>query len=123
MDEEELPIICTTELNAIARMLQAQPEAWLDFLTTARTIIQQFSTTTFMHKEDQRDLQTQILSTLQSLAIKGIENGGTSDIMAWCLRHWLLLLQSDRNDVVALHSVGQIWLTRAQPALAKDQTR
>lgn len=60
-----------------------------------------------------------MVAALQMLAYRDVDNGAVVDIASWCSRQWLNVVQRDANNVAALRGLGQMWLSKAQPALAR----
>lgn len=63
--------------------------------------------------------QVYMLVALQTLALKDVDNGIITDIAAWCSRQWLVIVQREPQNLAALRGLGQMWLSRAQPSLAR----
>lgn len=119
MSEEQRIGACKTATNQIYNMLRTSPQQWRNFLGLARTIIAQLDSTTFMQEPTRTSDQVTIVAALQTLAFKNGDNGAVMDIASWCSRQWLALLQRDARNLSALRGLGQMWLSRAQPALAR----
>ena len=102
-------------------MLRDAPYDWRGSLGLARTVIAHLDCTGFMQQPSRTNEQTWVLTTLQKLASMDADNGAVTDIMAWCTAHWLRIHQHDPQDLAALRGIGQAWLSRAQPALARIQ--
>ena len=122
MSEEQRISGCKTATNQIYTMLRCSPQQWRNFLGLARTIITQLDGTTFMQQETRTAEQVSIIAALQILAFKEVDNGAIVDVASWCSRQWLILVQRDGENVSALRGLGQMWLSRAQPALARIHT-
>jgi len=119
MSEEQRIGACKTATSQIYTMLRSSPHQWRNFLGLARTIITQLDSTTFMQEATRTAEQASIVAALQILAFKDVDNGAIVDIASWCSRQWLVLVQRDAQNVSALRGLGQMWLSRAQPALAR----
>jgi hypothetical protein len=119
MSEEQRIGACKTATNQIYNMLRCSPQQWRNSLGLARTIIVQLDSTTFMQDSTRTSEQVPVIVALQTLAFKDIDNGAVVDIASWCSRQWLALLQRDTRNLSALRGLGQMWLSRAQPALAR----
>jgi hypothetical protein len=119
MSEEQRIGACKTATNQIYNMLRCSPQQWRNFLGLARNIIAQLDSTTFMQDSTRTSEQVPVIAALQSLAFKDVDNGAVVDIASWCSRQWLALLQRDARNLSALRGLGQMWLSRAQPALAR----
>ena len=119
MSEEQRIGTCKTATNQIYNMLRSSPQQWRNFLSLARTIIAQLDSTTFMQDSTRTSEQVPVIVALQTLAFKDVDNGAVVDIASWCSRQWLALLQRDARNLSALRGLGQMWLSRAQPALAR----
>jgi hypothetical protein len=119
MSEEQRIGACKTATNQIYSMLRCSPQQWRNFLGLARNIIAQLDSTTFMQDSTRTSEQVPVIAALQSLAFKDVDNGAVVDIASWCSRQWLALLQRDARNLSALRGLGQMWLSRAQPALAR----
>ncbi|KKY15478.1 hypothetical protein UCRPC4_g06345 [Phaeomoniella chlamydospora] len=63
--------------------------------------------------------QIWLLDVLQRLAYFDADTGGAQDIAQWCVSRWLQIIQRDPNQVGALRGLGQAWLLRSQPCLAR----
>lgn len=121
MNEEQRISVCKTGLERIYAMLRSSPQDWRNFLTLARSVIAHMDATTFMQKDSRTTEQAWMIAGLQRLAFVDAENGGVPDVAAWCTRQWLVIFQRDQTNVAALRGIGQAWLSRAQPTLAKIQ--
>lgn len=119
MTEEQRINACKTAINQIYTMLQSSPQQWRNFLGLARTVITQLDSTTFMQQATRTAEQVWMIAALQILAFKDSDNGAVLDIASWCSRQWLLVVQRDGQNISALRGLGQMWLSRAQPALAR----
>ena len=119
MSEEQRIGACKTATSQIYNMLRTSPQQWRNFLGLARTIIAQLDSTTFMQEPTRTSEQVTIVAGLQILAFKDVDNGSVLDIASWCSRQWLVVVQRDPQNVSALRGLGQMWLSRAQPALAR----
>ena len=119
MSEEQRVSACKTATNQIYTMLRSSPQHWRNFLGLARTIIAQLDSTAFMQETTRTAEQVPLITALQILAFKDVDNGAIVDIASWCSRQWLVLLQRDSQNLAALRGLGQMWLSRAQPALAR----
>ncbi|KXT07556.1 hypothetical protein AC578_10191 [Pseudocercospora eumusae] len=119
MNEEQRINVCKTSLNQIYNMLRTSPQDWRNYLTLARTVITHLDTTTFMQKPDRTSEQVWMIAAMQRLAFMDADSGGVVDIASWCLRQWLNINQREPTSLAALRGIGQVWLSRAQPTLAK----
>lgn len=119
MSEEQRIGACKNATNQIYNMLRSSPQQWRNFLGLARAIIAQMDSTTFMQEPTRTSEQVPIVAALQIIAFKDVDNGAVVDIASWCSRQWLALLQRDARNLSALRGLGQMWLSRAQPALAR----
>ncbi|GAB7332081.1 hypothetical protein MBLNU13_g03969t1 [Cladosporium sp. NU13] len=119
MSEEQRIGACKAAINQISNMLRCSPQQWRNFLALARTIIAQLDSTTFMQDPTRTSEQVPVVAALQILAFKDVDNGAVVGIASWCSRQWLALLQRDAGNLAALRGLGQMWLYRAQPALAR----
>lgn len=119
MSEEQRIGACKAATNQISNMLRCSPQQWRNFLGVARTIIAQLDSTNFMQEPTRTAEQVPVIAALQILAFKDVDNGAVVDIASWCSRQWLALLQRDARNLAALRGLGQMWLSRAQPALAR----
>lgn len=121
MNEEQRITACKTGLERIYAMLRETPQDWRNFITLGRSVIGHLDATTFMNKATRTREQAWMIAGLQRLAFADAENGGIPDIASWCSRQWLVIFQRDNNNVAALRGIGQAWLSRAQPTLARIQ--
>lgn len=119
MNEEQRIDVCKTSLNQIYTMLRTSPGDWRNYLTLARTIVTHLDSTTLMQKPDRIQEQVWIIAALQRLSFMDADSGGIHDIAAWCSRQWLTINQREPQNVAALRGIAQLWLSRAQPTLAK----
>lgn len=122
MTEEQRITACKTAIGQIYTMLRSSPQQWPNFLTLARTTIVHLDSTTFMQQTTRTTEQIWIIAALQTLAFKNFDSGATMDLYSWCSRQWLVILQRDTQNLAALRGLGQMWLSRAQPALARIHT-
>lgn len=121
MNEEQRISVCKTGLERIYAMLRTSPQDWRNFVTLARSVIAHLDATTFMQKTARTTEQAWMIAGLQRLAFTDAESGGVVDIASWCSRQWLVIYQRDQTNVAALRGIGQAWLSRAQPTLARIQ--
>lgn len=119
MNEEQRIAVCKTSLNQIYAMLRSSPQDWRNYLNLARTIITHLNSTTFMQQGNRTQEQVWMIAGLQRLAFAEPDSGGVNDIAAWCSRQWLVIYQREPNNLAALRGIGQVWLARAQPVLAR----
>ena len=119
MNEEQRINVCKTSLNQIWGMLRSSPQNWRNYVTLARSVIAHLDATTFMQQPARASEQAWMIAGLQRLATVDAENGGVADITAWCSRQWLVIFQRDPQNVAALRGIGQSWLAKAQPVLAR----
>lgn len=119
MTEEQRINACKTAIGQIYTMLRSSPQQWRNFLSLARTVIAQLDSTTFMQQATRTAEQVWTIAALQIIAFKDVDNGAFLDIASWCSRQWLVVIQRDGQNISALRGLGQMWLSRAQPALAR----
>lgn len=119
MNEEQRINVCKTSLNQIWGMLRTSPQNWRSYVTLARSVIAHLDATTFMQQPSRTSEQVWMIAGLQRLATVDAEGGGITDISAWCSRQWLVIFQRDPQNVAALRGIGESWLARAQPVLAR----
>lgn len=119
MSEEQRINACKTAINQIYTMLRSSPQQWRNFLGLARTTITHLDNTTFMQQATKTGEQAWMLAALQLLAFKDVDSGIITDIAAWCSRQWLVIVQREPQNLAALRGLGQMWLSRAQPSLAR----
>jgi hypothetical protein len=119
MTDEQRINACKTAITQIYTMLRSSPQQWRNFISMARTVIAQLDSTTFMLQSTRTAEQVWTIAALQILAFKDIDNGAVLDIASWCSRQWLVVVQRDSQNLSALRGLGQMWLSRAQPALAR----
>ncbi|MCJ1367777.1 hypothetical protein MMC16_006911 [Acarospora aff. strigata] len=67
------------------------------------------------------DQRTWMIEGLQKLAYHETDNGSFSDIADWCMRHWLVVLQHQPENVTTLRGLGQAWTLKAHPFLERIQ--
>ncbi len=119
MNEEQRVTVCKTGMTQIYNMLRTSPNNWRNFVSLARSIITHLDATTFMQQPTRTTEQAWMVAGLQQLAYMNADNGAISDIASWCSRQWLAIFQRDSQNVAALRGIGQSWLHRAQPVLAR----
>lgn len=119
MTEEQRIAVCKTGMNRIHSMLQESPNDWRNYVGLARTIISHLDSTTFMQQQNRTQEQVWMIAGVQRLAFVDAETGVITDLAAWCSRQWLVIHQRDANNLAALRGLGQAWLSRAQPSLAR----
>lgn len=71
-------------------------------LRVARSTIATVEGSLFMIRSIERNEQLFILRELQNIAYDNVDSGGVQDIAQWCMRQWLQMLHSNRNDIDAL---------------------
>lgn len=119
MNEDQRIAACKTAITQIYTMLRSSPQQWRSFLALARATIASLDSTTLMQQAARTPEQVWITTALQLITTKDVENGAVADIASWCSRQWLLILQRDSQNLAALRGLGQMWLSRAQPSLAR----
>ncbi|PPJ61032.1 hypothetical protein CBER1_01985 [Cercospora berteroae] len=121
MSEEQRIDICKTSLNQILTSLKEDPREWRAHIPLARTIIAHLNATTLMQQTDRLQERVWLIGGLQRLAYADPDSGGAPDVAAWCSQQWAVIQQSQSNNTSALRGLGQAWLARAQPTLARIQ--
>ncbi|KAH7060521.1 hypothetical protein B0J12DRAFT_336660 [Macrophomina phaseolina] len=106
---------CKSAVAQIEAVLQSHPHAWRNYLPSARSIVAAVNSTPSIGTDD----MTWIVTVLQDLGFADADSGGVTDISNWCQSQWLAILESRPNSSAALSGLGQYWLYRAQPSLAK----
>lgn len=119
MSEEQRISVCKTGLNQIYNMLRNAPQSYRGYLNLGRSVIAHIDSTNFMEQRTRTAEQAWMVTGLQRLAALDDGDGGTLDITHWCSQQWIILYERDSQSVAALRGIGQAWLTRAQPALAR----
>lgn len=119
MNEEQRITVCKTSLNQIYAMLRSSPQNWRNYIQLARSVIAHLDATTFMQQSSRTTEQVWAIAALQQLAYMDADNGAVADVASWCSRQWLTISQRDPQNVAALRGIGQSWLSRAQPVLAR----
>lgn len=119
MNEEQRITVCKNGLNQIYAMLSTAPQTWRNYLQLGRSVITHLDATTFMQQSSRIEEQVWAITGLQRLAYMDTDNGPIADIASWCSRQWLAISQRDPQNVAALRGIGQSWLSRAQPVLAR----
>lgn len=106
-------------VNQISAMLDTNPDDWRNYVTLARNVMASMHTLAPSADPTERQRQNWHIDVFQRLAYSDVDNGGVADIASWCVRQALTLLQHQPEDVDLLRLVGQNWLLRAQPCLAR----
>lgn len=119
MNEEQRVEACKAAINHIYTILRSSPQQWRSLLGIARSVMAEMDSTAFMQQTSKAAKQVWIIAALQMLAFKDVDGGAVTDIASWCSRQWLTILQRDSQNLAALRGLGQMWLSRAQPALAR----
>lgn len=119
MNEEQRINVCKTGLNQIYTMLRSSPQSWRNYINLARSVIAHLDATTFMQQASRTTEQVWMIAGLQRLAFADVDDGGVPDVASWCARQWLVIFQRDPQNIAALRGIGQSWLSRAQPVLAR----
>ena len=119
MNEEQRITVCKTGLNQIYAMLRSSPQNWRNFINLGRSVIAHIDATTFMSSTTRTTEQAWMIAGLQRLAYADADSGGVPDIASWCARQWMIIFQRDPQNIAALRGIGQSWLSRAQPTLAR----
>ena len=119
MNEEQRITVCRTGLEQIYSMLRSSPQNWRNYVNLARSLVAHLDATTFMQQASRTTEQAWMIAGLQGLANADVDNGGVPDVASWCARQWLVVFQRDPRNIPALHGIGQSWLSRAQPVLAR----
>lgn len=93
---------CKDRISEIRQMLQSQPNTWLSYIGTARSVVATVDATSFMADRGRVEEQTWILEGLQNLAFYGANSNQVLDIGHWCMRQWPVVLQHDPQNVGTL---------------------
>ncbi|KAI9751594.1 MAG: hypothetical protein M1835_001197 [Candelina submexicana] len=108
-----------TQVKQIYLALQEHQSDLQSSVNTARDVMHVIGSTTFMSRPGRVGDQVWLIEGLQRLAYHDFDTGGVRDIADWCLRHWLRVLTNHPENVEAHRGLGQSWLWRAQPCLAR----
>lgn len=119
MSDEQRINVCKTGLNQIYTMLRTAPQSYRSYLTLARSVMAHIDSTTLMQQPERVAEQAWMVAGLQRLAMLDNGYGGTMDITTWCSRQWAIIYQRDSANVAALRGIGQAWVARASPILAR----
>ncbi|KAK7725058.1 hypothetical protein SLS57_003971 [Botryosphaeria dothidea] len=106
---------CKSAVAQLEAVLQSHPHAWRNYLQSARGVMAAVDSMSSIGADD----WSWIVSVLQDLGFADADQGGVTDITNWCQSQWLAILESRPNNTAALRGLGQYWLYRAQPSLAK----
>lgn len=119
MNEEQRINVCKSCLNQIYTMLRSAPQNWRPYVNLARSVITHLDATSFIQQESRTTEQIWMITGLQRFAEADIDNGGVPDVASWCARQWMTIYQREPHNIPALRGIGQSWLSRAQPILAR----
>jgi hypothetical protein len=136
MDEDQRIAAARSSIEEIHRALDTNPSAWQFLLTAARGAMTTIDTTTYMRRSDRLEDQLWLMYGLQRLACQEPDVGTTTDILEWCLRSWLVMLQNHPDNVQVLQGrrssttascsnadtavgIGLNWLSKAQGSLSR----
>jgi hypothetical protein len=119
MNEQQRINVCKTSISQIYTMLRTSPQSYRNYLQLGRSVIAHLDATTFMQQNSREAEQAWAVAALQRLAALDNGHGNTQDIVTWCSRQWTALFQRDSQSVAALRGIGQAWLNRAHPILAR----
>lgn len=119
MSEQQRVDFCKTSLARIEASLRDAPESWRSQITFGMTIIETLETTTFMQQARRTAEQIRMIEGLQQLTLHDPRSSNVSEILSWCSRQWLAIHERDPQSIEALAGIAQIWLSRAQPLLAR----
>ncbi|KAI6866776.1 hypothetical protein KC343_g14249 [Hortaea werneckii] len=75
--------------------------------------------TTLMQQPERTTEQAWIIAGLQRLAFADQDNSSVNDIAVWCTSKWQAIYQREPTNVAAMRGIGQSWLSRAAPSLAR----
>ncbi|KAF2146569.1 uncharacterized protein K452DRAFT_314823 [Aplosporella prunicola CBS 121167] len=110
---------CKNVAAQIYTMLASYPDRWQTYLPSARSVIPALAASPSLSIPE----RLYIIAALQALAFADADNpsstAATADIANWCQSQWLLVLERQANCSAALRGLGEYWLFRAQPALAR----
>ena len=119
MNEEQRIRVCKSGLKQIEDMLHDVPQDQQKLVTLAKTVTKQLDSTSFMLQPSRAEDQIRTLTNLQRVVSLDAGRGGLHDLAIWCYRQWLVIYQRNHQQVESLRSIGQYWLSRAQPLLAR----
>ncbi|KAI6811353.1 hypothetical protein KC367_g4165 [Hortaea werneckii] len=117
--EEQRIAVCKTSLNQINLMLRGSPESWRNYIPLGRSIIAHIDATTLMQQPERTTEQAWMIAGLQRLAFADQDNSSVNDIATWCTSKWQAIYQREPTNVAAMRGIGQSWLSRAAPSLAR----
>lgn len=117
--EEQRIAVCKTSLNQINLMLRGSPESWRNYIPLGRSIMAHIDATTLMQQPERTTEQAWIIAGLQRLAFADQDNSSVNDIAVWCTSKWQAIYQREPTNVAAMRGIGQSWLSRAAPSLAR----
>ncbi|OJD30924.1 uncharacterized protein BKCO1_5400074 [Diplodia corticola] len=106
---------CKSAVTQIEAALRSHPHAWQNYLQSARGIVTAVSSMQSLPMGD----WAYFVAVLQDLGFADADNGSVTDVTNWCQTQWLAMLEKRPNSTAALRGLGQYWLQRAQPSLAK----
>ncbi|OCK75798.1 hypothetical protein K432DRAFT_396965 [Lepidopterella palustris CBS 459.81] len=118
MERESIGALMTT-IAQISSMLDTNPNDWREHLPSARHVTASLDFVNYPAGPEEKQRQIQIIELFQRFAHIDVDSGGITDVSSWCLRQSLSLLQLYPEDVDLLRLIGQNWLLRAQPFLAR----
>ena len=94
--------MCRTSIACIRSMLRSRPNDWQSYVSHARFVMATIDTVPFSADPADLDQRTWMIEGLQKLAYHETDNGSFSDIADWCMRHWLVVLQHQPENVTTL---------------------
>ncbi|KAF2498857.1 hypothetical protein BU16DRAFT_455968 [Lophium mytilinum] len=109
----------TATVDRIAIVIDTAPHQWREHLVAARHITAHLELTNVHHEYASRQWQIWLIGVLQRLAYSDTDSEGVPDIANWCLRQALTILELAPGEVDLMRLIGQNWLSRAQPNLAR----
>ncbi|RMY13209.1 hypothetical protein D0868_02141 [Hortaea werneckii] len=86
---------------------------------TSRSIVAHIDATTLMQQPERTTEQAWLIAGLQRLAFIDQDNSSVNDIATWCTSKWQAIYQREPTNVAAMRGIGQSWLSRAAPSLAR----
>ncbi|KAF2806923.1 uncharacterized protein BDZ99DRAFT_393927 [Mytilinidion resinicola] len=118
MDNQSFETVTAT-VNQIATVIDTAPDQWREYLVAARQITAHLELTNVIHEHASRQWQIWLIDVLQRFAYSDTDSEGVPDIANWCLRQALTVLELAPGEADLMRLIGQNWLSRAQPNLAR----
>lgn len=106
-------------LTEVRHSYSTEPSYWASLTPTVRSAMSYVDSSELLLSPHRHEESAWILREVQDFAYFDADNGGISDLTAWCEQGWGVILHADPYNFAALQGLGEAWLERSQYVLAR----